>query len=101
MMLVARAMPVVEERLLQVDKTMLMIYPGLLARYDQMEFLEPIVPESRAARRNPRPLAAGAWRPSSAARRKANPLDRPRPAGSSPGKLDRQQAPFRVRSHYQ
>ena len=39
MMLVARAMPVVEERLLQVDKTMLMIYPGLLARYDQMEFL--------------------------------------------------------------
>ena len=37
LMLVGRAMPVVEERLLAAERTMLMIYPGLLARYDQMD----------------------------------------------------------------
>jgi len=39
MLLVNRAMPVVEERLLAAERTMLMIYPGLLARYDQMDLL--------------------------------------------------------------
>jgi hypothetical protein len=39
MMLVGRAMPVVEQRLLQAEQTMLVIYPGLLARYGQMGLL--------------------------------------------------------------
>ena len=39
MLLVGRAMPAVEERLLGADRTMLVIYPGLLARYDQMDLL--------------------------------------------------------------
>jgi hypothetical protein len=39
MMLVGRAMPAVEERLLAAERTMLLIYPGLLARYDQMDLL--------------------------------------------------------------
>ena len=39
MMLVGRAMPAVEERLLAAERTMLAIYPGLLARYDQMDLL--------------------------------------------------------------
>ena len=39
MILVGRAMPAVEERLLSADRTMLLIYPGILARYDQMELL--------------------------------------------------------------
>jgi len=38
-LLVNRALPVVEQKLKHADKTMLMIYPGLLARYDQMELL--------------------------------------------------------------
>lgn len=40
MLLVRRAMPVLEARLVQTDKPLLMIYAGLLARYDQMTFLE-------------------------------------------------------------
>jgi hypothetical protein len=39
MLLVGRAMPAVEERLLQAERTMLVIYPGILARYDQMDML--------------------------------------------------------------
>lgn len=39
MMLVGRAMPTVEKQLLNTDKTMLVVYPGLLARYDQMDLL--------------------------------------------------------------
>lgn len=39
MMLVGRAMPVVEQRLMAADKTMLVIYAGLLARYEQMDLL--------------------------------------------------------------
>ena len=39
MLLVGRAMPAVEERLLKAERTMLLIYPGLLARYDQMDLL--------------------------------------------------------------
>ncbi len=39
MMLVGRAMPAVEQRLLAAERTMLVIYPGLLARYDQMDLL--------------------------------------------------------------
>lgn len=39
MMLVGRCMPAVEQKLHAVDKTMLVIYPGLLARYDQMALL--------------------------------------------------------------
>lgn len=38
--LVNRAMPMVEQRLNSVTKTMLLTYPGLLARYDQMPLLE-------------------------------------------------------------
>jgi serine/threonine protein kinase len=39
MILVNRAMPVVENRLLAAERTMLVIYAGLLARYDQMDLL--------------------------------------------------------------
>jgi serine/threonine protein kinase len=39
MMLVGRAMPAVEQQLLAADRTMLMVYPGLLARYNQMDLL--------------------------------------------------------------
>lgn len=39
MMLVGRTMPTVETQLLAADKTMLVIYSGLLARYDQMDLL--------------------------------------------------------------
>ena len=39
MMLVGRAMPAVETQLLAADRTMLVIYSGLLARYDQMDLL--------------------------------------------------------------
>ncbi len=39
MMLVGRAMPVVEKQLLAAEKTMLVVYAGLLARYDRMELL--------------------------------------------------------------
>lgn len=40
MVLVNRAMPMVEQRLTTATKTMLLTYPGLLARYDQMPLLE-------------------------------------------------------------
>jgi hypothetical protein len=40
MMLVGRAMPTVEKRVSGSDKTILMIYPGLLARYEQMPLLQ-------------------------------------------------------------
>ncbi|MGF1602127.1 MAG: BREX system serine/threonine kinase PglW [Thermosynechococcaceae cyanobacterium] len=40
MLLVGRAMPMVEAELLRAEKTILMIYPGLLARYEQMTLLE-------------------------------------------------------------
>ncbi len=40
MILVSRAMPLVEAQLAAADQTMLVIYPGLLARYDQMDLLE-------------------------------------------------------------
>ena len=40
MVLVNRAMPMVEKRLNSATKTMLLTYPGLLARYDQMPLLE-------------------------------------------------------------
>lgn len=40
MVLVNRAMPIVEERLSNANKTVLLTYPGLLARYDQMPLLE-------------------------------------------------------------
>ena len=40
MVLVGRAMPLVEERLMQTERTVLMIYAGLLARYDQVAVLE-------------------------------------------------------------
>ncbi len=39
MMLVGRAMPAIEDRLLHAEQTMLMVYPGLLARYGQMDLL--------------------------------------------------------------
>jgi len=40
MVLVNRAMPLVEKQLSTSSKTLLLIYPGLLARYDQMPMLE-------------------------------------------------------------
>jgi hypothetical protein len=40
MLLVGRAMPLIEAQLLASDRTLLMIYPGLLARYDRMDLLE-------------------------------------------------------------
>ena len=40
MLLVGRTMPLVEEQLSKADKPMLMVYAGLLARYDQMAVLE-------------------------------------------------------------
>ena len=40
MVLVNRAMPIVEKQLSSSSKTLLLIYPGLLARYDQMPMLE-------------------------------------------------------------
>jgi len=39
MMLVGRAMPIVQRQLEAAEKTMLLIYPGLLARYGQMDLL--------------------------------------------------------------
>lgn len=40
MLLVGRAMPIVEEQLATAEQTILLIYSGLLARYDQMTLLE-------------------------------------------------------------
>jgi serine/threonine protein kinase len=40
MLLVRRAMPLVEKRLLAAEKTILLIYPGLIARYGQMDLIE-------------------------------------------------------------
>ena len=40
MLLVGRAMPLVEAELLGAKQTILLIYPGLLARYEQMTLLE-------------------------------------------------------------
>jgi serine/threonine protein kinase len=40
MLLVGRAMPLVEAELLKAERTILLIYPGLLARYEQMTLLE-------------------------------------------------------------
>ena len=40
MLLVGRAMPLVEAELLRAKQTILLIYPGLLARYEQMTLLE-------------------------------------------------------------
>ncbi len=39
MLLVKRAMPSVEQQLSTSDQTILLIYPGLIARYDQMDML--------------------------------------------------------------
>ncbi|MFN5078866.1 MAG: hypothetical protein ACK5MO_25025, partial [Planctomyces sp.] len=39
LLLVSRAMPAVEQRLRSAERTLLVIYPGLLARYDQMDLL--------------------------------------------------------------
>jgi serine/threonine protein kinase len=40
MLLVGRTMPLVEQELLSADTTLLVVYPGLLARYDRMDLLE-------------------------------------------------------------
>ena len=39
LMLVRGAMPAIEEQLLRIERTALVIYPGLLARYEQMDLL--------------------------------------------------------------
>ena len=56
MLLVGRAMPLVEEQLSQADKTMLVVYAGLLARYNQMTLLERL--RDKIGRRNGIP---GLW----------------------------------------
>ncbi len=38
-MLVARAIPIVERQLIETDRTLLLVYPGTLARYDQLDVL--------------------------------------------------------------
>lgn len=40
LLLIKRAMPQVEKKMSAIDKTMLVIYPGMLARYDQMDLLQ-------------------------------------------------------------
>ncbi len=40
LLLVRRAMPHVEARLRQAERTILLLYPGVLARYEQMDLLE-------------------------------------------------------------
>ena len=40
MLLVRRAMPQVETEILAIQKTVLLVYPGLLARYEQMDMLQ-------------------------------------------------------------
>ncbi|MEY2979677.1 MAG: Serine/threonine-protein kinase PknA, partial [Cyanobacteriota bacterium] len=40
MLLVGRTLPLIEAKLLQATQTILLTYPGLLARYDQMTLLE-------------------------------------------------------------
>ena len=40
MLLVKRAMPKVEEQLSSAGSTVLLVYPGLLARYDRLDLLE-------------------------------------------------------------
>jgi serine/threonine protein kinase len=40
MLLVRRAIPQVEKRLLAAEKTILLVYPGLIARYGQMDLIE-------------------------------------------------------------
>ncbi len=56
LLLVGRAMPKVEQQLSTADKTVLMVYPGLLARYDQMTLLERL--RDTVGRRNGVP---GVW----------------------------------------
>jgi hypothetical protein len=56
MLLIGRAMPEVEKQLATADKTMLIVYPGLLARYDQMTLLEKL--RDRVGRRDG---VAGVW----------------------------------------
>lgn len=50
MLLVGRAIPLVEAQLATTDQTILLIYAGLLARYDQMTLLERL--RDRVGRRN-------------------------------------------------
>jgi serine/threonine protein kinase len=40
MLLVGRTLPIIEQELTSVDQTLLLVFPGLLARYDQMTLLE-------------------------------------------------------------
>ena len=40
MILVSRAMPLLERQLLSAQKTILLVYSGLLARYERMDLLE-------------------------------------------------------------
>lgn len=56
MMLVGRAMPQVEQQLLAAERTILLTYPGLLARYEQMNLLERL--RDRVGRRDGIP---GLW----------------------------------------
>jgi hypothetical protein len=65
-MLVRQAMPAVEQTLLAVDRPVLLVYPGLLARYDQMQLLETL--RDACARRHDVPgylvlVASDAQRP--------------------------------------
>jgi serine/threonine protein kinase len=40
LLLVRRALPAVEQKLLDTDQTLLLVYPGPLARYDQLDLLD-------------------------------------------------------------
>jgi hypothetical protein len=56
MVLINRAIPIVEKQLSSSSKTLLLIYPGLLARYDQMPMLERL--RERVGRKDG---VAGVW----------------------------------------
>ena len=56
MLLVRRAVPHVEQQLMKTDKTLLIVYPGLIARYDQMQILDHL--RENVGRKNGIP---GAW----------------------------------------
>jgi hypothetical protein len=57
MVLVDRAMPLIEAQLLAADTTILVVYAGLLARYDRMDFLQRFARQDRPARWHSRPVA--------------------------------------------
>ena len=73
---------------------MLLIYPGLLARYDQLDLLERL--RDRVGRRAaPGAVAARAGDQQAVDRREGRAAPQPRPAGARPRELDREPPPGR------